>query len=55
VKKDYYLRVEKIIKRIENNSDKLIRLENRIEKISDKETKFQAKVAMLNHYQRYLT
>lgn len=45
-----YLKVQRIIERIKYNSDKIVRLENRVEKINDVEMQFQAKVAILNHH-----
>ena len=49
-KKDAYTRAQKIIKRIENNSDKIVRFENLIDHmIVDSEIQFQARVAVMNH------
>jgi hypothetical protein len=48
--KDHYQKVQRIIERIKYNSDKIVRLENRVEKIMDVEMQFQAKVAILNYH-----
>jgi hypothetical protein len=47
-----YEKVERMIERIKYNSDKIVRLENRVEKIQDIEMRFQAKVALLNYHQK---
>lgn len=49
--KDHHEKVKRIIERIKYNSDKLVRLENRVDRIKSKEIRFQAQVAILNHYQ----
>ena len=48
--KDSYTRTTKILCRIRNFPEKITKLEDRIEKIADKEIQFQAKVAVLNFY-----
>lgn len=50
--KDHYQRIQRIIERIKYNSDKIVRLENRVEKFQDVEMQFQAKVAILNHHKK---
>jgi len=44
-------RITQILKSIENNKDKIVRLEDKIDQIKDKEEQFQARVALLNYHQ----
>ena len=52
--KDAYTRAERIIKRIQNNADKIVRFENLIDHIGNEEIKFQARVAVLNYHRETL-
>jgi len=48
--KSTYERINDILKSIKNNQDKIVKLEQKVDKLEDPEEKFQARLAILDYY-----
>jgi len=48
--KSTYERINDILKSIKNNQDKIVKLEQKVDKLEDSEEKFQARLAILDYY-----
>jgi hypothetical protein len=46
-----YEKINRLLKTIKYNKDKIVILEQKIDQIKDEEDKFQARIAILNYHQ----